>query len=60
MAAASRIDIEQPGRVMAAVLADLHAADEQRAAAVRAARSALFAGTTEAAESTATADRVAT
>ncbi len=60
VAAASRIDIEQPGRVMAAVLADLHAADEERAAAVRVARSALFTGPTEAAESTATADRVAT
>jgi ADP-ribosylglycohydrolase len=54
VAAASRIDIEQPGRVMAAVLADLHAADEQRAAAVRAARSGLLA------DPTATADRVAT
>jgi ADP-ribosylglycohydrolase len=60
VAAASRIDIEQPGRVMAAVLADLHAADEERAAAVRVARSALFTGPTAAAESTATADRVAT
>ncbi len=60
VAAASRIDIEQPGRVMAAVLADLHAADEQRAAAVRAARSGLFAGTAEPAESTTAPDRVAT
>ena len=60
VAAASRIDIEQPGRVMAAVLADLHAADEQRSAAVRAARSGLFAATTDTAESTAAPDRVAT
>jgi ADP-ribosylglycohydrolase len=46
VAEASRIDIEQPGRVMAGVLADLHAADEQRAVAVRVARSGLFADTT--------------
>ncbi|HEY9482717.1 MAG TPA: ADP-ribosylglycohydrolase family protein [Micromonosporaceae bacterium] len=60
VAAASRIDIEQPGRVMVAVLADLRAADEQRAAAVRAARSGLFAGSTEPAESTPAPDRVTT
>ena len=60
VAEASRIDIEQPGRVMAAVLADLYAADEQRAAAVRTARAGLFAATAGTAESTAAPDRVAT
>ena len=37
------IDLEEPGRVMAAVLTDLNLADERRATTVRAARAALFA-----------------
>ncbi len=60
VAAASRIDIEQPGRVMAAVLADLHAADDTRATALRAVRTKLFAGPADAAESTTAPERVAT
>lgn len=43
VATASRTDIEEPGRVMAGVLADLNAQDEQRATHVRAARARLLA-----------------